>query len=118
MTAQAGNEVITITPETAPEKLKVPVDSPPATGEVREVVPTQGVPGKTAQAFALGLLLIVLLLDVAGMMLAKPGMCERNAKTSALEPMATTTTPIVTISITFVIPPVDPFETVLAPSVF
>ena len=115
MTAQAGNEVITITPETAPEKLKVPVDWPLATGDVREVVPTQGVSGKTAQAFALGLLLIVLLLDVAGMMLAKPGMCERNAKTSPLAPRATTTTPIVMISITFVMPPVATFEVVLVP---
>ena len=62
--------------------------------------------------------MVLLLLDVAGMMLAKPGKCERNAKTSALAPTATTTTPIVTISITFVIPPVAPFEAALALCVF
>lgn len=87
----------------------MPVDLPLATGDDREVVPTQGIPGETAQAVALilGLLLIVLeLLDVAGIMPAKLGRCERNAKTNALAPTATTTTPIVTIRITFVMPPV------------
>jgi len=55
MIAQAGNDVITNTPETAPEKLKVPVDWPLATGDEGEVVPTQGVIDETAQAVAVAL---------------------------------------------------------------
>ena len=97
--------------------MKLPVDLPLATGDDGEVLPTQGIPGETAQAVALvlGLLLIVLvLLDDAGIMPAKLGRCERNAKTSALAPTAITTTPIVTISITFVIRPVADFEAALA----
>ena len=88
----------------------MPVDCPLA----GKVLPTQGVPGETEHAvvLALWLLLIVLeLLDVNGIMPAKPGKCERNAKTNALAPTTTTITPIVQISITFVMPLVVDFET-------
>ena len=78
----------------------MPVDWPLATGDEGEV------------PLALLLLLIVLvLLDVNGMMPAKPGKWERIAKTNVLVPTTTTITPIVQISITFVMPPVVDFET-------
>ena len=67
------------------------------------VVTGQGIPVETPQAFVLAGWLL-LLLDIAGKMPAKPGMCERNA--NALAPTATTTTPTVMISIVFVTPPV------------
>ena len=94
----------------------MPVDWPLATGVEGEVVPAQGIPGEIAQAVALALrllLIVLLLLDVAGMMPAKLGKCERNAKTSALAPTATTTTPMIAIRITFVMPPMAPFEAVI-----
>ena len=90
--------------------MKAPVDCPLA----GKVLPKQGVPGETEHAvvLALWLLLIVLeLLEVNGIMLAKPGTCERNAKTNVLAPTTTTITPIVQISITFVMPLVVDFET-------
>ena len=78
----------------------MPVYWPLATGDEGEV------------PLALLLLLIVLvLLDVNGMMPAKPGKWERIAKTNVLVPTTTTITPIVQISITFVMPPVVDFET-------
>lgn len=99
----------------------MPVDWPLATGDEGEVVLAQGIPGETAQpvVLALWLLLIVLeLLDVNGIMPAKPGKCERNAKTNVLAPTTTTITPIVTISITFVMPPVVDFDTAPVVCVF
>ena len=90
----------------------MPVDCPLA----GRVVPTQGIPGAKEQAvvLALWLLLIVLeLLDVNGIMPTKPGKWERIAKTNVLVPTTTTITPIVQISITFVMPPVVDFETAL-----
>src|SRR5260370_32248893 len=110
VTPQAGKEVITIAPETAPVKLNVPVDCPLA----GKVVPTQGIPGETEHAvvLALWLLLFVLeLLDVNGIIPAKPGKRERIAKTNALAPTTTTITPIVQISITFAMPLVVGLET-------
>ena len=52
------------------------------------------------------LLIVLVLLDVAGKMPAKPGIWERNANANTLAPTATTTTPTVMISIVFVTPPV------------
>ena len=69
------------------------------------VVTGQGIPVETPQAFVLAGWLL-LLLDIAGKMPAKPGMCERNANANALAPTATTTTPTVIIRIVFVTPPV------------
>lgn len=89
----------------------MPVELALATGDDGEVVLIQAIPGETAQAVALALGLL-LLLDVAGIILAKVGKCECNAKTRALAPTATTTTPIVTIRATFVILMVAPFEEV------
>jgi hypothetical protein len=69
------------------------------------VVTEQGIPVETPQAFVLAGWLL-LLLDVAGKMPAKPGMWERNANANTLAPTATTTTPTVMIRIVFVMPPV------------
>jgi len=90
--------------------LKLPVDCPLA----GKVLPTQGIPGEIEQAVVLALwvLPIVLeLLDVNGIIPAKSGKWERIAKTNVLVPTTTTITPIVQISITFVMPPVVDFET-------
>ena len=87
----------------------MPVDWPLA----GKVVPTQGVPCETEQAVALVLwllLIVLVLLDVNGIMPAKPGKWERIAKTNALAPTTITITPRVQRSITFVMPPVVDFE--------
>ena len=77
----------------------MPVDWPLATGDEGEVPLT-----------LLLLLIVLVLLDVNGMMPAKPGKWERIAKTNALAPTTITITPIVQRSITFVMSLVVDFE--------
>jgi len=69
------------------------------------VVTEQGIPVETPQAFVL-VEWSLLLLDVAGKIPAKPGICERNANANTLAPKATTITPTVMMSIVFETPAV------------
>ena len=53
---------------------------------------------------------LLLVLDVAGKIDVRPGICDRNANANALAPAATITTPTVMIRMVFVMLPVADFE--------